>query len=40
VDYLRTVVNQASLELSELLFMVALGCGSERSFPTIKDVST
>jgi hypothetical protein len=37
VDDLRTVVNQASLELSELLFMRALGCGSGKDFPTIKE---
>lgn len=37
VEYLRTIANQASLELSELLFMVALGCGSGNLFPTIKN---
>ena len=37
VGYLRTIANQASLELSELLFMIALGCGSGNLFPTIKE---
>ena len=37
VGYLRTVANQASLELSELLFMRALGCGSDKLFATIKE---
>jgi hypothetical protein len=37
VGYLRTVANQASLELSELLFMKAWGCGSDKLFATIKE---
>jgi hypothetical protein len=37
VDDLRTVVNQASLELSELLFICAWGCGSDKLFATIKE---
>lgn len=35
--YLRTFANQASLELSELLFIGAKGCGSGNLFPTIKE---